>query len=83
MVVNRDGDQGKGGIELKDLSATIGLPVDVAIPFHPNSALSAANAGLPVVGARGPIATSIVELAEELSGRRVTGSGSSRWRLWK
>ncbi len=83
LVVNRVGEQGKGGIELKDLSATIGMPVDVAVPFHPKSALSAANAGLPVVGNRGPIATSIVELSEELSGRRTTPAGQSFWRRWK
>lgn len=83
LVVNRVGEQGKGGIEIKDLSATIGMPVDVAMPFHPKSALSAANAGLPVVGNRGPIATSIVELAEELSGRRTTPAGQSFWKRFK
>ncbi len=80
LVVNRVGEQGKGGIEIKDLAATIGMSVDVSIPFHPKSALSAANAGLPVVGNRGPIASSIVEIAEELSGRRAAPSGQSRWK---
>jgi pilus assembly protein CpaE len=80
LVVNRVGEQGKGGIELKDLSSTIGMAVDVAVPFHPKSALLAANAGLPVVGNRGPIATSIVEIAEELSGRRTTQASQPFWK---
>jgi pilus assembly protein CpaE len=78
LVVNRVGEQGKGGIELADLSSTIGMTVDVAIPFHPKSAVTAANAGLPVVGNRGPIATSITQIAEELSGRRAAPT-KSRW----
>lgn len=81
LVVNRVGEQGKGGIELKDLAATIGMAVDVGVPFHPKTAIAAANAGLPVVGnTSGPIAKAIVEVAEELSGRRTAPAGQSGWR---
>jgi pilus assembly protein CpaE len=83
LVVNRVGEQGKSGIEIKDLSATIGLAVDVTIPFDPKSALSAANAGLPVVGSKGRLTTAIIEIAEELSGRRTAAASGSRWKVWK
>jgi hypothetical protein len=50
------------------------------VPFHPKSAIAAANAGLPVVGNRGPLSTAIVEIAEELSGRRTAPAAQSGWR---
>jgi len=80
LVVNRVGEQGKGGIESKDLAATIGMAVDVSVPFHPKSAVAAANAGLPVVGSKGPISSAIVEIAEELSGRRTAPAAQSGWK---
>ena len=79
LVVNRVGEQGKGGIEIKDLSATIGMAIDVSIPFDPKSAVSAANAGLPVAGNRGKIAAGISQIAEELSGRRAAAAAKPWW----
>lgn len=79
LVVNRVGEQGKGGIEVKDLSATIGMAIDVAIPFDPKSAVSAANAGLPVASSRGRIAHGIAQIAEELSGRRAAIAQQPWW----
>lgn len=70
IVVNRVGEQGKGDINLKLLADTLGLPVDVTVPYHPKSIIAAANAGNAVVAEKGPVATAIEDLANELIGRR-------------
>jgi pilus assembly protein CpaE len=70
IVVNRVGEQGKGDINLKLLADTLGLPVDVTVPYHPKSIIAAANAGNAVVAEKGPVASAIEELANEMIGRR-------------
>jgi pilus assembly protein CpaE len=71
LVLNRVGEQGAGGIDQKNLSETLGSGIQVMIPFHPKSAIEAANAGAPVSSLRSPIATAIATLADELGGRRL------------
>ena len=71
LVLNRVGEAGKEGIDQKNLSDTLGTGVQVQIPFHPKSAIDAANAGTPVSSFRSPISTAIATLADELGGRRV------------
>lgn len=80
LVLNRVGESGKDGIDQKNLSETLGSGVQVQIPFHPKSAIDAANAGTPVSSFRSPIATAIATLADELGGRRLKTS-KPWWKL--
>jgi Flp pilus assembly CpaE family ATPase len=48
------------------------MPIDVTIPYHPKSIISAANAGTAVAATKGPVTTAIQDLASELIGRRET-----------
>jgi pilus assembly protein CpaE len=70
LVLNRVGELGKADIKPKTMSDTIGLPIDVTIPYHPKSIIAASNAGSPVVAAKGPVTMAIHDLANELIGRR-------------
>ena len=70
VVLNRQGEQGKGDIGLKLMTETLGLPIDVKIPYHPKSIVAAANSGTAVVEQKGPVTTAIEELANEMIGRR-------------
>ena len=70
IVVNRVGELGKGDINLKLLADTLGLPVDVTVPYHPKSIIAAANAGNAVVAEKGPVTSAIEEIANEMIGRR-------------
>ncbi|MGH6991247.1 MAG: AAA family ATPase, partial [Stellaceae bacterium] len=71
-VLNRAGELGKNDITPKMMVDTIGLPIDVTIPYHPKSIIAAANAGTPIAAAKGPVTTAIQDLASELIGRRET-----------
>ena len=71
VVLNRLGEGGKSDIDVATLSNTIGMPVDATIPYHPKSVITAANAGHPIAGEKGPIALAIANIASELSGRHV------------
>ncbi len=70
IVLNRSGELGKTDISQKVMSETLGLAIDVTIPYHPKSIIAAANAGNAVVASKGPVTTAIQELASELVGRR-------------
>jgi len=72
IVLNRAGELGKADISQKMMSDTIGIPVDVTIPYHPKSIISAANAGNAVAATKGPVTSAIQDLASELIGRRET-----------
>jgi pilus assembly protein CpaE len=72
VVLNRGGELGKADITAKMMTDTIGMPIDVTIPYHPKSIISAANAGTAVAATKGPVTTAIQDLASELIGRRET-----------
>ncbi len=72
LVLNRAGELGKNDISTKMMTDTIGMPIDVTIPYHPKSIIAAANAGTAVTEAKGPVTTAIQDLASELIGRRET-----------
>ena len=72
IVLNRSGELGKNDISAKMMTDTIGMPIDVTIPYHPKSIIAAANAGTAVTEAKGPVTTGIQDLASELIGRRET-----------
>jgi pilus assembly protein CpaE len=72
VVLNRAGELGKSDISLKMMTDTIGMPIDVTIPYHPKSIIAAANAGTAVTETKGPVTTAIQDLASELIGRRET-----------
>ena len=70
LVLNRAGEQGKESIDIKSLAETLGMGIQVTIPFHPKSVIDSANAGTAVSAIRSPVATAIAHLADELGGRR-------------
>ena len=72
VVLNRAGELGKSDISVKMMTDTIGMPIDVTIPYHPKSIIAAANAGTAVTETKGPVTTAIQDLASELIGRRET-----------
>jgi pilus assembly protein CpaE len=72
IVLNRGGELGKSDITTKMMVDTIGLPIDVTIPYHPKSIIAAANAGTAVAATKGPVTAAIQDLASELIGRRET-----------
>jgi pilus assembly protein CpaE len=72
VVLNRAGELGKADISAKMMTDTIGMPIDVTIPYHPKSIIAAANAGTAVTETKGPVTTAIQDLASELIGRRET-----------
>lgn len=72
VVLNRAGELGKNDISAKMMTDTIGMPIDVTIPYHPKSIIAAANAGTAVTETKGPVTTAIQDLASELIGRRET-----------
>jgi pilus assembly protein CpaE len=72
VVLNRAGELGKADISTKMMVDTIGMPIDVTIPYHPKSIIAAANAGTAVTETKGPVAAAIQDLASELIGRRET-----------
>ena len=72
VVLNRAGELGKADISPKMMTDTIGMPIDVTIPYHPKSIIAAANAGTAVTEAKGPVTSAIQDLASELIGRRET-----------
>jgi pilus assembly protein CpaE len=72
VVLNRAGELGKADISAKMMTDTIGMPIDVTIPYHPKSIISAANAGTAVTETKGPVTAAIQDLASELIGRRET-----------
>jgi pilus assembly protein CpaE len=79
VVLNRLGEQGKSHIDVKALADTIGLPIDLTIPYDPKSVVSAANAGTPVVQSNNRVTTALEALANELSGRKGALKEGRRW----
>jgi len=72
VVLNRSGELGKNDISPKMMVDTIGMQIDVTIPYHPKSIIAAANAGTAVTEHKGPVTAAIQDLASELIGRRET-----------
>lgn len=68
VVVNRFGEHGKDGLVIADIDKTLEQAVDALIPFDARTAVSSANAGMPVVKSKSPVAKAITAIADELLG---------------
>jgi pilus assembly protein CpaE len=80
IVVNRFGEHGKEGLVIADIEKTMEQPVDALIPFDARTAVSSANAGMPVVKSKSPVAKAITAIAEELLGH--TAAQATRSKPW-
>lgn len=82
VVVNRFGEHGKDGLAIADIEKTLEQAVDALIPFDARTAVSAANAGMPIARGKSAVAKAITAIAEELLGHHAMQEKASKpW--WK
>jgi pilus assembly protein CpaE len=76
FVINRA--DSKVGLDIKDVEATVGMPVDIAVPSSRIVPLSM-NQGIPVVESqpRSPVARQMTQLAGRFTGARDDGTVAS------
>jgi pilus assembly protein CpaE len=75
FVINRA--DSKVGLDIKDVEATVGMPVDISVPSSHAVPLSM-NQGIPVVESqpRSPVARQMTQLAGRFTGSRDDGAGA-------
>lgn len=68
IVLNRFGESGKEAIPLKEMEQTISMKISSTVPFDAQNAVSAGNAGIPVLSGNSPIAKGLKAVLETLGG---------------
>jgi pilus assembly protein CpaE len=68
LILNRVGESGKEAITLKTLEETVDMKNSATVPFDAPNAVSASNAGIPVVSGSGPVGKALKNILETLGG---------------
>jgi pilus assembly protein CpaE len=81
LVVNRNGEGGKGAMTLQEMESALEVQPKVVIPFLPRLFSATLSKGQIPAEAQGSYSHAIGELAADISGR--TREQRRGWRFWK
>jgi CO dehydrogenase nickel-insertion accessory protein CooC1 len=81
LVVNRNGEGGKGAMTLQEMESALEVRPKVVIPFLPRLFSATLSKGQIPAEAQGSYGHAITELAADISGR--TREQRRGWRFWK
>lgn len=68
LILNRVGESGKEAITIKALEETIEMKMSATVPFDAPNAVSASNAGIPVLAGAGPVSKALKNVLEAVGG---------------
>lgn len=68
LILNRVGESGKEAITIKALEETVEMKISATVPFDAPNAVSASNAGIPVLSGAGPVSKALKNVLETLGG---------------